>query len=51
VDLLVITDSVDEAAAAIAAAKTANAPQLARHKHAWRVLGERSAPKTAVAAR
>ncbi len=51
VDLLVVTDSVDEAASAIAAAKTANAPQLARHKPAWRVLGERSAPKTAVVAR
>ncbi len=47
VDLLLITDSAEEAAAAIAACRTANAPQIARHKIAWRVLGERAAPKTA----
>jgi uncharacterized protein (TIGR00730 family) len=47
VDLLIVTDSPEEAAAAIAACRTANAPQIARHKSAWRVLGERAAPKTA----
>ncbi len=46
-DLLVVTDSPDEAAAAIEAARAANAPLLARHKRAWRVLGERAAPRTA----
>jgi hypothetical protein len=48
-DLLLVTDSYDEAAAAIAAARAANAPLLARQKRAWRVLGEHAGPRTAPA--